>query len=488
MSNAINGQKPGLAPKPTVEIKLDRHYKTKVYTSGSDISGCVVVKTPRDLAFDNFEIAFTGTAFTRLDFVQQYPTHTFRSFMKLRMPLTESDFPESRVFEAGKSYTIPFNFVVPHNLTISSCTHSCVSNAVKEQHLRLPPTVGFWEGDDQAPDMVHIEYAIKARAFKKPDPAAKQVKLMEGSYTVKVLPSLPEDAPLDITFRDERYKMEKSKTIRKSLFSPKTGQMTVATAQPGAIMLSADGRDASTTHIRANLEFAPSSIDTTPPKINSISAKLQAFTFFSAIPTDDMPNLGSRSTYSTTNSLSYSATTSLFTVPVNKVSWEQVPVSGGRRDSGYSSSHLDEGCSDSDGADGRGRRGSKSKSKKPQFAPIKHISSLNIPVSLPMSNKKFFLPTFHSCLISRTYTLQLTLNVGPTNTTMTLSIPVQVGVENIYEPHGGELPSFESVMAQDEQNDADAHLSPRLMQLPPPDTLRESVLPGYGSLQPVPVA
>lgn len=483
MMSRPSQNKPVLAFKPSIEIKLADHFTSKVYTSGSAIAGQAIIKSLRDVSFDAFEIVFTGIASTRLDFVQQFPTHTYRPFMKLRMPLSESDLPQSRVFEAGVTYIIPFNFVVPHQLTIGACSHHTASLSVREQHLRLPPSVGVWEDDDQAPEMARVEYAIKARAIRKTAEGTAQVKLMEGSHMVKVMPALPEDAPLDITFLDERYTLSKKKTIRKGLFSGKMGKLTATTSQPGAIMLGIDGRDASHTTARISLEFAPSSMDAPVPKINSISGKVQAVTFFSASPQDNLPNLGTRANYTTNPSLNYSTTTPLFAVPVGDVSWKQRHLSSARRDSGYSSVAVDDDASDSEASanEGRGRRGSKAKTSK-SSPPIRYTAELDIPFTLPQTQKKLFLPTFHSCLISRTYTLQLSLSVGPGNTTVSLSVPLQLGIERVFEPQDGELPSFESVVAQDAQNEADDVFRPRLMSIPAAELQGNSVLPGYSDL------
>lgn len=458
---------------PTIQIKIDRHFNSKVYTSGSTISGQAVVKTLKDTHFDDIDIIFSGIAATRLDFVQQYPSHSFRPFMKLRMPIDRMALPGNHTFEGGKTYTIPFNFVVPHHLTIGACNHHCSSPAVKDQHLRLPPTVGFWEGDDQAPEMAQIEYSIKARAYRRATEAGQAPhKITEGYHILKVLPSLPEDAPLDITFRDERYNLSKAKTIRKNLFSAKAGKLTATANQPSAIMLSADGRQASGSVARINLEFAPSSGDTAPPKINSVSGKLISSTFFGAAPTDLLPNLGSRATYTANPSLSYTATNNVFNnKTAEKLAWQMRNVSG-RRDSGYSSlGNADEDQSETDNSDDTGK-----KSKK---CPVRHNAVMEIPFNIPMSNRKVFLPTFHSCLISRTYTLHLNLSVGPTNTAMSLAIPLQIGVETIYEPHDGDLPSFERVMAEDEQA---GQLDARAMQFPELMEHTNSMLPGYDEI------
>ncbi|KHN97945.1 arrestin [Metarhizium album ARSEF 1941] len=458
-----------------IQIKIERHFNSKIYTSGSTISGQAVVKTQKDTRFDDFDIIFSGIAATRLDFVQQYPSHSFRPFMKLRMPIERSALPDNCVFEAGKTYTIPFNFVVPHHLTIGACNHYCSSPAVQEQHLRLPPTVGFWERADQAPDMVLIEYSVKARAYRAASEAGgTPQKIMEGYHILKVLPACPEDAPLDVTFRDERYNLSRTKTIRKKLFSVKAGKLTVTAAQPSAVMLSADGHHASDSVVRMNLEFAPTSTDFFPPKINSVSGKLVSSTFFGAAPSGLLPNLGSRATYTANPSLSYTVSNNIFNnKSVEKLVWRVHNVSR-RRDSGYSSfGNADEEQSETECSDDALKKGKR--------CPIRHSAVMDVPFSIPIT-KKIFLPTFHSCLISRTYTLHLSMSVGVANTTMSLAIPLQIGVETIYEPQYGGLPSFESVMTADEGAVVGGQLDGRITQFPELMEHTDSMLPGYDEI------
>lgn len=464
--------KAAAALKPTIDVIIDRHFNSKVYTSGSAISGKAVINPPRDVGFDHFDIVFTGIAATRLDFLQQYPTQSFRPFLKLRMPISEDDVPEDRIFRAGQTYTVPFHFVVPHQLPIGACKHQCQVDNVLDQHLRLPPTIGFWGVDDQAPEMAQIQYAVKARAVKTEEVGSPPTKVMQGQHVVKVLPGRPEDAPLELSFRDERYTMAKTKTIRKNLFSAKTGKLTAAAIQPAAVMFSADGRDASMSSARINLEFVPDSVDTAPPKVHSVSAKLVSTTFFGATPINYLPNLGPRTAYHSNPCLNYTTTNSVFNTPIDKTLWMQQKVDADRRDSGYSSSHV---SPDTEAV---------AKATKTSASPIKHIANLDIPFTITNTNRKMFLPTFHSCLITRSYVLQLCLSVGATNTTMTLSVPLQLGVETVNDnPQGGELPSFESVIALDEEAEADSYLRPRIRRAASDDAPQtNTLLPGYNEL------
>ncbi|KAM0438777.1 hypothetical protein ACHAPT_001536 [Fusarium lateritium] len=453
-----------------VDIKIDQHWSSKAYTSGSTIAGHVVVNTQRDVAFDDFEIMFTGTAYTRVDFVNQYSSATYaaRPFMKLRMPIRASDLPSPRVFEAGRTYTIPFNFVVPHQLTLSACNHPVEHAGVRDHHLQLPPTMGFWEHNDQSPDMAHIEYAVRAGAHKETADEGRATTL-EGFHMVKVLPSLPEDAPLDIGPNDERYALSKTKTIRKSLFSVKQGKLTTTASQPGAIMLSANFLKASETNLKVDLKFSTTSADITPPKINSVSAKLHSTTFFSSAPMNHLPNLGARIKHQSSPSLTYSTTTPIPLHPDTHVTWEnEAPAS--RRDSGYSSGAWHEAeTSETEGAEGR-------RSKKASKENVHRYATLDIPFSLPTGGNKIFLPTFYSCISARTYIVYLTLSVGPMNTNINLFVPVQVAVENTFEPADDELPSFDAALAE---ADADSYFHPRLMQVPSESFQGTSTLPGY---------
>lgn len=489
MSNVVEAArgpgrpKAGPASKPSIDIKLDQHFTSRVYTSGSTVAGNAVVKCQRDTPFQSFDIYFTGVAASRMDFVQSYTTNSVRNFMKLQMPIPDSDLPEPRVFQAGRTYTIPFHFVVPHQLTMGACSHGCAVPAVQDQHLRMPPTLGYWDGDDQAPDMTHIEYAVKAKMTGAPRAGDSKPLLMEGKKILKVLPAMAEEPPLDINYFDERYCLSKTKPMRKNILGPKAGELTVFSSQPEAVMVHADGFGADSTTARVSLEFAPATADAQPPKINSVAGKLISTTFFGSAPTDTLPNLGPKTTYSHNQVLTYAVTTNLFNTRPDKLSWSEHHISAQRRDSGYSTAGSPEEYVSEDDAEaqGRGRRGSNGKNKKSQGPPIRHRATLDLPIKVPVSNKKTFVPTFHSCIISRTYTLQLVVYVGPANTTMTLNVPIQLGVERRFEPQDEELPSFERAMAQAEEDELDAYLRPRTMRIPTGQVQR-SILPGYEEL------
>lgn len=457
----------------TLNVEIERHFTSKVYTTGSTIRGQAIAQTLRDTPFDGFDIVFTGVAAIRPGFIQQYTSQSVHRFMTLRMPIPQSSLPDDMIFVSGKTYSIPFNFTVPHQLPLGACTHPCSSLAVREQHLRLPPTVGFWQADDQAPRMIQIEYSIKATAYRRGETGS----LMEAHNKVNVLPACPEDPPLDITSGDERYNLLKSKTIYKNFFTTKSGTLTATASQPAAIMLVEDGHRASTTTARICLDFAPVSAEMAPPKVKSISGKITAATFFGAIPTDLLPNLGSRST--TDSAMSYTTTSYLFSNPIDTVAWQQHNLTG-RRDSAYANLGVGEDGFEpvSPKSHGRGR----GKSKVFKNCPARELAVLEIPFSIT-SNCKLYLPTFYSCLIARVYTLRLKLHVGPTNSTISLAIPLQIGVRTGYQPlFVSESLTFDSVSEDYDAENVDTHIQSRGFRIS--EIVRQSnrLLSGFGEL------
>lgn len=505
-------RKLSMAMKPTIEIHIDNHYRSKVYTSASTVSGHISINSHRDARFDSIQILFLGNTITRIDGVN-IPQATSHTFLKLIMPVPESCYPVPRILEAGRTYIVPFHFVVPRHLTINACNHSVSHDAVRDFHTRLPPTVGFWDRDDLAPDMSRVEYSIKARVLREDDAEGQLVRLFEASQEIRVLPTYAAEPPLGVTPSDKLYTMSKTKTMRKTILSSRLGKVTVSASQPPAVMLSPDGRSAAATTARLDLRFEPAagaSGDCAPPRVTSVSSKITAVTYYSASGMRCLPNLGDWGrSFGYEGSGSYSNTTSLpsSSLAAPRVTWERqrptTTTTQVRRDSGYGT----DAPSDSDRSgeaseEGSSRRSSttamknfarttrtatktpKSSSKAAMSACHHYTTNLQVPIQLPIE-KKAFLPTFHSCITSRAYVLWLTasLSCGGMSTNVTLGVPLQVGVESADPPAAEDptgLPSFETALREAE---ADAYLRPRVMSATPTVQFHHNAaLPGYADL------
>jgi hypothetical protein len=477
------------------------------------------VRTPRDVPFDSLEIVLLGIARTSTDVVQ-FRRQASRVFLRMQMPVdAAASYPVPRVFEAGTTHEFAFSFVVPSQLTISSCEHPVKGDHVRAEHLSLPPTMGFWKSpaagakDDMAPEMSQIEYLVKATILAQPDLGAKPERIMAGVHPINVLPASAEAPPLDLSGPAEKvYTTTKTKSIRKGLLSSKTGRLTASATQPGAIFLSSDGRSASSSVAAVNLSFAPSSSSSpssysaagappAPPAIHSVTAKITATTHFNSTSLSELPNmrvLGPED-FATSDVTMYSTSTTLFSAGFEKVPWQQqqqqqAPIS--RRDSGYETEDKKPSSSSSKKSS---NKSSKSPTKRPATVHNQHTAALLIPFTLP-TDKKLFLPTFHSCLISRTYTLHLSISAGPTSTALNLALPLQVAVQDYYNNAGaaGDTttaaaaaaaaaalllpPTFEAVL---EEREADEYMRPRIMgraaMVPVDDDDAGSCPPGYAA-------
>lgn len=487
-------------PKSDVQIHIKNHYKTKTYTSSSPVSGQVTITTQRDVHFDSIEIDLIGTSKTRTEGYSA-PTESSHTFLKLVMPIPESTYPVPRVLETGRTITIPFHFVLPNFLTLSACQHKVDSEHAREQHLCLPPSMGSWargnwEKDDLAPHMAEVIYSIKARVWREPEFRGRPIKIMEGVKSIQVLPAFAEAAPLTIAENEFNtlYRMSKTKTLRKNILSSKLGTLTVSAQQPRAIALHPDGRVAADSIAQLDLQFTPLAADAQPPKITSVAAKIVAHTYYSAGPFNSLPNMGDfmkgglaarRGVYSTSVNL---PSVTLDSNPV----WFTHRLS--RRDSGYGSDcSIDEEQSQQQLQQQQQKR----QRRKSSFANlirttrpsspttpiltaansnVVHSTSIQFPLTLPTA-KKTFVPTFHSCIVSRVYTLHVALTVDSTTATkISLDLPVQItvvaGVQ--VEEEGEELPSWAEAV---EEAAADEFLRPRVLGVM--EEFGDGGLPGY---------
>lgn len=415
-------------PKTDINVNLKDHYSSKVYTSLSPVAGDLTITTKRDVRFDSIQILLLGHTKTRFEGMSapQEVTHTF---LKMVMPIPESTYPVPRVLETGQTYTVPFNFVIPSQLTINACNHTRLSDAMQDHHVRLPPSLGGWERDDMAPLMANVEYKITARVLR--DDGDRKTRIMEASQPLQVLPASPEDPPLNVTDKDRLYRMSKTKTLRKNILATKLGRLTAEALQPGAAVLSADGRRVmSHPMARIKLSFDGASPRTLPPTITGVTAKVTAHTYYSSGTIASFPNLGDwNPPYLTDRRGQFFTSTALPPVTLaEQPAWSSTPHQAPlaqRRDSGYGSSvHSARSSSDLD--NGHPLLPSQDKQQQQQQ---QHTTTISVPLSLP-TDKRTFVPTFHSCIASRVYTVQLTVALaskGASNT-VTLVVPLQVAV------------------------------------------------------------
>lgn len=387
-----------------IHIHIANHYAAKIYTSGASIVGETVIRVRRDTCFERVAVQFAGLAATR-NYMTPEIDQVLHNFLLLDMPLdrTPQLLPADGILRAGRAYTLPFHFVIPLNLPISSCRLPSDHVSVREHHLRLPPTVGGNWGDrkDDSPDTARIHYYVTVSVLEKHASSSEPMSGLRCSREVNVLPGYTEDAPLDVQPSDKYgdYKLSSSKPLRKSLLSRKLGTVSVEALQPAAVTLASDTRGVSSSHAPLHLQFFPASSSSSndaqsPPSIHAITAKLVTKTHFNTLHMSTFPDGGlARHDLNYGNPLFYASTGSSFDVQFDSsvAGWQLQNQPGTSRT---------------------------------------WSNNITLHFKLPIDhNKKMLLPTFHSCLVSRTYTLRVNVLLGPGRTCVALSLPLQVAVD-----------------------------------------------------------
>lgn len=388
---------------PEVQINITHHYSSKTYTCGSAVTGIVTVTPRKDTPFERVRISLLGTARVTFYGVQSPNTAT-HYFLRTDMPLPASTYPDSMIFRSGNTYSIPFHLVIPDRLSSNACAHRVESHHIQTAHTRLPPSMGDWERHHMGPRTSEIEYSIHASIVALSEPRKRGSRKMWNKHVINVLPYFPEDPPLNITDMNIQYALEKSKRVRKRIFSAPEGRIGAVAIQPKAISLDPDGSDSSESSLLVNLTFEPQSPDIPPVAVNNISATLQIQTWSRQTPNIAFPNLG--------------LLRDAYTDHISLISRQEVQASWmpSTKETGPGFEHS---------------------------SPISYSSAIRVPFKLPTS-KKVFLPTFHTCLVSRTYKIDIVLVVG--NTSLRFTVPIQITMEHrgdkIRDPtHGCQLES-----------------------------------------------
>ena len=418
--------------KPAVDIALNGEHAgcgVPSFTTLDKIEGNVSITAPLDLPFDAIHITFQGTSRTYVEkIVASAATNSrsqaYHNFLRLAQPICASDLPPNRILQSGKTYKIPFTFVVPERLLPQSCTHLKDMEHVLDAHLALPPSLGdpmvSRDGktllNDLAPDMTVISYAIRVLLLRRnPEPRGKPSIIADSIKKLRIIPASDEAAPLpQSNTRGDEYVLRKEKVLKKGIFGGKLGRITIEAAQPRSLHLPCVHTDMTQTRVTTvaviHMRFDPIDPSAKPPRLGNLQSRLKAATFFASVPLRDFPTRSNAYLYDTQRGI-FVDTMTLSCRNIESAQWTQHTVLE-RHDSAISISD----------------------SRPPSSAsPIYYTCQVLVPIDLP-SKSKTFVPTFHSCLVSRVYSLDLTLSVHPPSTTVSstslhLKLPLQISAE-----------------------------------------------------------
>ncbi len=395
-------------------------------------------------------------------------------FLKMVQPIDEESLPQPRIAEAGKTYTFPFTFVVPNQLLPGSCAHKTANRHIQSAHLQLPPSLGDAELsgsggvllDDMAPEMSKITYAIQVRLTRSKDSNGVETVLADKSRKVQIKPAFEEQPPLSVEQHDE-YCLRKEKTIRKGLFKGKLGHIVLEAVQPKSLRLNPPELEPTTsaspaatpvtTMATVRVRFDPANDTIEPPVLGNLSSRIKISTYFASMPRSSLPTRAS--TLIDMSQGHHSHMAQLSSRCVASAQWE-------RHDPGSRTSYAST-VTDST------RRGSEaSLAPVPEPSAAYHpgrpfyTTTLLVPITLPAN--KNFVPTFHSCLVSRLYALDFNLSLhgaGITAPSLSLRVPVQISALG-RAGNAGSGAGAAAGVSQEAASEADAVFQPRSVAPP----------------------
>lgn len=451
--------------KPVIEVALNDGQQNDFvpsYTSRDQIRGVVSITAKCDTPFDEIYVTFEGTTKTFVEKVSTAlpangRTEAFHVFLRLIQPIDAESLPEDRLLRASQTYSIPFTFVVPEKLLPQSCNHSPANHKIQDLHLNLPPSLGDPMAasignvllDDMAPEMAVVSYAVKVRLFHGRNSSGKLNLITDNTRKLRIMPTSAEQRPIPFPggLKDD-YRTRKEKEIRRGMFKGgKLGCLIMESSQPKSLRLPPLRSTSSPKHIPSsaysscppvttmatvNLRFDPTDPSSPPPKLSTLTTKLKVATFFSSTPLSGLPTRITDFHYSSSKGV-HVETIQLSSRCIASAQWARhSPPSSPTAPSSPSSST------------------STSFSPTPSSlytGGVFYTTQILVPVTLPSSNNttKTFVPTFHSCLVSRTYALDLYLGtqaVGSSN--LHIKLPVQISMrgekEEEHAPEYSSLP------------------------------------------------
>lgn len=309
--------------------------------------------------------------------------------------------------------------MVPARLVPSPCSHEMDNDQVEQSHTMLPPSLGDHPDlanngssrlDDMCPSMCAIAYRVGVSALKKSKSVGENGETMANSVlsaykTVRVIPAVEEDPPMSVSEAGSGYCLSKEKKVKRAFLHNTLGRLVVDAAQPRPIQFcvpESNFHKPATTTVTLNLRFEPVG-DEQPPQLGTVRSSMRVYTFYSTNPWMDHPSPAFEKCLALFGYQVQTKTVTFPTLSIANLQWVKHPT-----------------C---------------------------YTASAVVPIILPKD--KVFVPTFHSCWLSRIYSLDLGVsyhapNVNIMSSTVSLRIPIQVANERnrVASPEYSESPDY----------------------------------------------
>lgn len=407
----------------TLNIEVDDQ---RTFTTREQIIGKLTIKTLIDTPFDKLEIKLQGISRTYGRRIVPHAPNartvtTAHRFLELTQPDLAHCFPDDKVFRSGRRYDFPFEFAIPDRMLPATCRHAVESPGIHELHTSMPPSLGdhqAGEANDYAPRRVSVKYRIFARVFKAEgrDGHSKMEMLAFDSKRIKFMPSdvVPMRAPEVSSHIDH---IGRCIPLRK-LWVKQLGNLVVQSVEASTFQVqkvhSGVWRSDLSGQVKLELMFIPAFDGAEPPRQIELSGIFRTETTSAVSPLVQLPStdpwLGPELDRHTAPSIILSSQA------VGKISWTRVSAAG---------TEFGEKCPSYEALPS---------GRSPQYPRSNSHYSAEIVASLAAAVGCSLVPTFHSCLISRTYSIDLRLSTRVLTfgsfSKMRLKVPVIVAYEN----------------------------------------------------------
>lgn len=274
-----------------------------------------------------------------------------------------------------------------------------------------------------ASDTNRISYMVLAAVMERSSRNNHQVKaLANAAKQIRILPIVEEEPPVN-TVDYAYYCTRKEKSVKRGFFCGKLGRLVASSSQPKPIRLSTPScrpRDTVSTVATLRLRFDPVGNEQ-PPRLGSMISKLKASSFYSATPWEEFPCQSGNIPFSQVGQALFNESIPLSTMCVASVHWQKHCILSDADSRDLSNTTLSEYSSGLPVSFSEGTY---------------YTASVVVPITLPET--KAFVPTFHSCLVSRIYSLDLSLTYSTPGAnflapTIHLRLPVQITTQPKYD-------------------------------------------------------
>ncbi|KAF7631531.1 hypothetical protein F9C07_2251722 [Aspergillus flavus] len=417
-------------PAPKISIKFDNSRQR--YTTGEQIEGEVKVTVDAETKFSEINISLEGSSRVTLlqPITTQLETSTSHTFLTLDQPIDDVNYPASRILRPGKVYNFPYTFIVPNRFPLKPCSHEATHTSIRQAHTEAPPSLLL---RNLSQSLCEISYLIRVVVCQQHPNNGKLETLASCTKPLHLVPvhggGLSSSRSEKHMYRSSIVQEVKSQWKRQAL-----GRLeaVVSILQPIQVPSLCLPTDTVNTDVALQLRFDPVR-DTLPPRLAKIHPTLKQSTLFSTKPQDDYPSIDNI----IADQMSRGAHVQVSSLPshtISSIRWTK---------------HMLPQYSGSSGFDQSSQPSSTTQtglSLTPSSG-CYYTASVMVPVSLPSNSD--LAPTFHSCLVSRAYALELRLSYCMPNASVfqrmsTLEVPVKIIGVSTLDTSGDNLPSYSS--------------------------------------------